>query len=290
MSDNHMEILWGVALLDEGYTSIPNLIIRNYRRLGIEHGEYGFLNQLLSYKHDTRDPYPSRETLANNMCCSERQIDKWVKSLRDKGFLRTGRRRNIHSKKWANTVYNFKPLLDAVHRLIGETPLPDAQTEYEIVWDDEPPVPEVRMGSVPEVRMGSVPQVRTKKKIKNNNLKNDCMIEDLNLDSEIFAENKQDEIYNALQQYAPKLCYIENNIPMGSEYVDEIYLMLIKQFPMRLSPEVVQIACNLYFDRSSEVLTGKGVVLKMDIKNPTGFFKTCYNDAINLYKRKHRHG
>src|SRR4051794_38254652 len=94
---SRMEIMWGVALLDEGFTSIPNLLIRNYRRISIEHGEYGFISQLLSYKHDARDPYPSRELLAENLCCSTRQIDKWIKSLKNKGLLRTGRRRNIHN-------------------------------------------------------------------------------------------------------------------------------------------------------------------------------------------------
>ncbi|MBO1515713.1 helix-turn-helix domain-containing protein [Metabacillus bambusae] len=105
---SRMEIIWGVALLDEGFTSIPNLLIRNYRRIGMEHGEYGFISQLLSYKHDARDPYPSRELLAANLSCSTRQIDKWVKSLRAKGKEGIGERRKKQKKERGNTVYNFK--------------------------------------------------------------------------------------------------------------------------------------------------------------------------------------
>ncbi|WP_091161967.1 helix-turn-helix domain-containing protein [Paenibacillus sp. 453mf] len=80
--NSKLEIIWGNRLLDEGFTSLPNLLVRNYRRLGIQHGEFGFITVLLSYKHDARDPFPSRKTLADNLDCSEKQIDKWIKALK----------------------------------------------------------------------------------------------------------------------------------------------------------------------------------------------------------------
>jgi len=286
MLENRMEIMWGVSILDEGFTSIPNLIIRNYRKIGIEHGEFGFICQLLTYKHDTRDPYPSRATLANNMSCSERQIDKWVKSLRNKGLLRTGRRQNVHNKQWDNTVYNFKPLLDAAYRLIGETVLPDVQVEYEVVWEDDPCVPEVRMGSVPEVRMGSVPEVRTKKKSKNNNIKDDCMIDGANISEDFIpVENRETEkdIMDALNTYVPKHCYADN-LPFGQDYIAQIFLMLLRDFPYRLSAEIVRMAAERYFDCACEVLPGGVVANKFVVKTPVGLFRTCYDEAFKLWK------
>lgn len=167
MSENRMEIIWGTRLLDEGFTSIPNILIRNYRKLGIEHGEWGLICTLLTYKHDNRDPYPSRKSLADHLCCSEKQITKWTVSLKKKKFLRTGQRVNVKSRQWDTSVYNFKPLLDACLRLIGDKPLPDIESDYDVIWDEEenePLVPQVAADSEPEVATDLEPEVATKKK------------------------------------------------------------------------------------------------------------------------------
>lgn len=287
MPENRMEIIWGTRLLDEGFTSLPNLLIRNYRKLKIEHGEYGLICQLLSYKHDARDPYPSRELLAENLCCSTRQIDKWVKSLRTKGLLRTGRRRNVHNKQWDNTVYNFKPLLDSLLRLIGEQELPAPAEEFEVIWDDDtekndPREPEVRVDPVPEVRMGLVPEVRTKMKSKKENIKYDCLIE-ASAEIAVASESVSNEIYETLHTEVPKHCYMQG-MPLGTGYINEIYLMLLNQFPNQLSPEIVSIACELYFNRACRITIPEGISMTMDIQNPVGFYQICYKDAIKQYK------
>jgi hypothetical protein len=61
---SHVELVWGSAILDDGFTTMPNMITRNYRRLGMTHGEYSFISLLATFKHDVNDPYPSQETLA----------------------------------------------------------------------------------------------------------------------------------------------------------------------------------------------------------------------------------
>lgn len=293
MTENRMEIIWGARLLDEGFTSIPNLLIRNYRRLKIEHGEYGFISQLLSYKHDARDPYPSRELLAANLCCSTRQIDKWVKSLRTKGLLRTGRRRNVHNKQWDNTVYSFKPLLDSLLRLVGEQPLPVPADEFEVVWDDEendPRVPQVRVDLEPEVRMDLEPEVRTKKKSKNNNIKKDCLIgasAEIADASESHDSNIDDEIFQALQTEIPKNCYVQG-VPLDQGYIRDIFAMLLRQFPNQLSANIVKLACENYFNRACRIAVPEGVVMKMDVHSPVGLFRTCYEDAIKQHKAELR--
>ncbi|NOJ74073.1 helix-turn-helix domain-containing protein [Paenibacillus alvei] len=300
MSENRMEVIWGTKLLDEGFTSIPNLLIRNYRKLKIEHGEFGFICQLLSHQHDARDPYPSRELLAAYLCCSSRQIDKWVKSLRTKGLLRTGRRRNVHNKQWDNTVYSFKPLLDSLLRLVGEKELPVPADEFEVIWDDEekggndPCEPEVRMDLNPQVRMDLNPQVRTKKKSKNNNIKKDCLIEataknaaastshDSNIDD---AEELKHEVYETLKTEIPKNCFYKG-LPLSDHDINQIYLMLDNQFTNRLSPEVIKIAAGIYFDRACyfNPAAPNGISMKLDVTSPTGFFQNCYTDALKQYK------
>lgn len=280
-----MEIMWGIRLLDEGFTSVPNLVIRSYRKLGIEHGEWGFICQLLTYKHDARDPYPSRRELADHLCCSERQIDKWVKSLRGKGLLKTGRRRNVHNKQWDKAVYSFRPLLDACLALVGEQGLPPAPEEFEIFWDDEnePHVPEVRMDSVPEVRMDRVPEVRTKKKSKKENLKEliDCRGEIAAASESI--EIVDDPIYKALNENA-SICMIEDEVSLKQipTYIGEIYIMLHKQFQYQLLPEIVERACQLFSERAYD--WRQPFKMKIDLQNPVGYFHMCYKDAVKEYK------
>ncbi|MGG1673987.1 helix-turn-helix domain-containing protein [Paenibacillus sp. NRS-1783] len=111
-----LEIIWGATLLVGGFTSIPNLLVRNYRALGIQHGEFGFLANLLSYKHDHKDPYPSQDTLATNMNCTTRQIRKWIESLTKKALLKTNKVYNSLTQK-DRTVYNFQPLINKLLQL-----------------------------------------------------------------------------------------------------------------------------------------------------------------------------
>lgn len=107
---NKFNIIWGNEIATDGFTMIPNVLIRNYRKLGIQHGEFGFLAALLSFKHDERDPYPSRETLAEILNCGERQISKWIESLKEKGFIKTDRVRR-ENQKWDGNTYDFRPLI-----------------------------------------------------------------------------------------------------------------------------------------------------------------------------------
>jgi len=140
-----MESMWGTAILDEGFTQIPNMVIRNWTKVGVKAGEWALITAILTYKHDHRDPYPSQEQLAEDLSCHINQIKRWIKSLKEKKLIRVGRRRNVTNKRWDNSVYNFKPLLDAIMKLKGETPLPDSQLDFEIEWEDEPDTQNVSM-------------------------------------------------------------------------------------------------------------------------------------------------
>lgn len=120
---------------------------------------------------------------------------------------------------------------------------------------------------------------------------NDCTKNDLNMidcmdaSAEIAAasESVSNEIYETLQTEAPKHCYMQG-MPLGTGYINEIYIMLLNQFPNQLSPEVVSVACELYFSRACRITVPEGVVMAMDIQNPVGFFQNCYKDAIKQYK------
>lgn len=177
---SRIEVIWGHRLLDDGFTSLPNILIRNYRKLDISHGEWGFICTLLTYKHDERDPYPSQETLADHLEVSVRQIKKWVLSLVEKQLLLVGQRRNTKNRQFGSAVYNFKPLIQATLKLIGEQPLPETKSDWDIEYRNPsvlevhtaPKEPQVHLVSVLEVPTDPVPEVhpkRTSNKTTNEN-------------------------------------------------------------------------------------------------------------------------
>ena len=98
---------WGEEVLAKGYTRIPNVFLRHYRQMGLEHGEFGFLCLLLSYKHGKGDPFPKQATLAQAMGVSVKQIRKWMQSVEAKGFLW------VEHAKGTNR-YHLKPLFAKV--------------------------------------------------------------------------------------------------------------------------------------------------------------------------------
>lgn len=133
MSNDRMEVIWGKRILDNGWLNVPNMIVRCYRHLGIEHGEFGFIMNILTYKHDSRDPYPSRQTLAGNMKCSTKQISKWSESLLSKGLIKIGQRID-NDGTFGNNVYNFEPLIEACLQLLEEEHGPEEVDQENIRW------------------------------------------------------------------------------------------------------------------------------------------------------------
>ncbi|MBX4152304.1 helix-turn-helix domain-containing protein [Paenibacillus lautus] len=155
-------------------------------------------------------------------------------------------------------------------------------------------------GVVSDRNGGSVPQTPYHNHLKEPLLNMfDCMgtpkienrsLNDLKSAAEEIAaasESVSNEIYETLQIEVPKYCFVQG-VPLGTEYINEIYIMLLNQFPNQLSPEVISIACELYFDRACQFDITEGVVMTMDIQNPTGFFQHCYKDAIKQYKASHK--
>ncbi|MEC0092519.1 hypothetical protein [Paenibacillus macquariensis] len=139
----------------------------------------------------------------------------------------------------------------------------------------------------PDIINGSklIPESGTKIEPNNKNYKSFNNSKDLNDCMGDADASEQEAIYQALQKHATKNCYMLNNTPIGSWYIDEMYTMLLNQFSNQLDPEVVKMATELYFDRAC-TMTLEGVIMKFEIQNPVGYFRWCYEDAIKQYKAR----
>lgn len=142
-------------------------------------------------------------------------------------------------------------------------------------------------GELPQTENPSTGNPRTENPThSNNDLNNndltmiDCMGAAA-AETAAAADFSSDPIYESLAEHVPQTCYVEG-VPMIA-YIPELYIMLVNQFSNQLEPAVVEIACQLYFDRTCEI-HGTEIRTKLAVNNPTGFFQTCYKDAIKQYK------
>ncbi|MDX8367877.1 helix-turn-helix domain-containing protein [Cytobacillus sp. IB215665] len=204
MENNRLEIMWGTPILDEGFTAIPNLIIRSYRKLGITHAEYGFISILLTYKHDARDPYPSQDTICDHLGVKRHAITKMINSLLDKKLIEVGQRFNDKGEFQSN-IYNFKPLVDKCLQLVGESRLPDPKPKERIAWrKNQPCEPQVNTDRVNQKLTRSCkPQVNTKKKISKN--KNLIKNKNLSISEQIYELDVPSPIKNVLNRNTDRL-------------------------------------------------------------------------------------
>ncbi len=126
-----ISIRFGDELLEEGFTTVPNLVLRFYAALRITPAEMMFIIHVWEYWWNEKDPYPSLPKIAPRMNVSRRQAQKYVASLRQKGYL-VVQERYIPGLGQTSNEYDFARFL-AVLRLMRKvlTPLEKADTRYD---------------------------------------------------------------------------------------------------------------------------------------------------------------
>lgn len=111
--DYKIKIIFDDDLLEAGYTSVPNLLLNHYAKLGISVDELVFLLHLLQYKWTEKDPFPRLQTIAAKMGKGWRQAHRHAQSLKAKGFLKITNR-VLQGRGQTTNEYNLSPLFIAV--------------------------------------------------------------------------------------------------------------------------------------------------------------------------------
>ena len=227
---------------------------------------------LRSYVNPT-DPtaFPSYPTIAKRGRMSRSSAIRAVEGLVQKGLI---------TKEIRLAVSKNRKIKNTSNRYTLITPK-KAETNQGSVSQER--------GVVSERNGGSVPQTPYHNHLKEPLLN---MIDCMGASAEIAAalaepsQPIQNEIYETLNKYIPKYLYIDG-IPAGSSYVGDIFLMLVKQFPDRLDPEVIKLAAERYFERTAEIdpSAPNSVIMKMKVRNPVGLFQESYKEAVKLYKQ-----
>jgi len=148
--------IWG-EILDEGFTSVPNILLRYRSRIGLKPKHVMLIVDIMSYKWDSKYPFPSYSTLAQRSGIEERSVKRITQDLEELGLLVKSPRFDEETGAQVTTVFDFRPL---VQKLIEELNKGDDYVE-EIELDEENEN-EVGIGRlIPE---DAIPEQKTNKK------------------------------------------------------------------------------------------------------------------------------
>jgi hypothetical protein len=117
-------------VLKQGFTAVPNALLRHQARLGLTATELVVLLQIWSYWWEEPVlPYPSVSTLGSAMGGGERQIRHLLSGLARRGLIRILPRHSAAGAQVSN-AYDLGPLLDRLSAAAeeGASPKPEAES------------------------------------------------------------------------------------------------------------------------------------------------------------------
>jgi len=108
--------IWG-EILDEGFTSVPNILLRYRSRIGLKPKHIMLIIDIMSFKWDKGSPFPSYSTLSLRAGVEERSIKRITQDLEELRLLVKTPRFDEETGAQVTTVFDFRPL---VQNLIEE--------------------------------------------------------------------------------------------------------------------------------------------------------------------------
>lgn len=123
--------IWG-EILDEGFTSVPNILLRYRSRIGLKPKHIMLIIDIMSFKWDAEYPFPSYATLSYRAGIEERSVKRITQDLEELGLLVKTPRFDDETGAQVTTVFDFRPL---VQKLIEE--MNKGEDIYPVEEEDE---------------------------------------------------------------------------------------------------------------------------------------------------------
>lgn len=103
--------IWG-NILDEGFTSVPNILLKYRYNIGIKAQHLTLVIDIMSFKWDTDNPFPSYSTLARRAGVAERTIKRATQDLEELNLLIRTPRFDNRTGAQITTIFDFRPLVE----------------------------------------------------------------------------------------------------------------------------------------------------------------------------------
>jgi predicted transcriptional regulator len=111
---------WSAKVMKLGYTPIPNLMLRAQAKLKLSPIEFNIVAQLLMHWWDADEhPWLSKETIATRIGKSQRQVQRCLTQLENKGYLKR-HARYLGKKAQTSNAYSFDGLVAKLKTLEPE--------------------------------------------------------------------------------------------------------------------------------------------------------------------------
>ena len=101
---------WGAEVIAQGFCIIPALLFRAQRRLGLSATQLALILQLSEFWwYDGKLPWPKKETVAERLNISEKQVQRLVRDLEKRGYVTRVRRVTRHGQ--TSNAYDLSGLV-----------------------------------------------------------------------------------------------------------------------------------------------------------------------------------
>ncbi len=113
------EAKWGTNVIEQGYCIIPALLFRAQRRLGLSATQLAVILQIAEFWWDDgKLPWPKKETVAHRLNISEKQVQRLVRDLEMRGYVRRVMRVTRHGQ--TSNAYDLSGLVAKLQELAPE--------------------------------------------------------------------------------------------------------------------------------------------------------------------------
>ncbi|MGE0465321.1 MAG: helix-turn-helix domain-containing protein [Steroidobacteraceae bacterium] len=113
------EAKWGVDVMALGFCIVPSLLFRAQHRLGLKSTHLAVILQLAEFWwHDDNLPFPKKQTIAERLGLKDKQVQRLVRDLEQRGYVRRRIRKTPHGQ--ASNFYDLSGLVKKLKELAPE--------------------------------------------------------------------------------------------------------------------------------------------------------------------------
>ena len=228
--------IWG-DILDEGFTTVPNILLRYRKNLKIKPKHLTLIIDIMSFKWDSENPFPSYSTLATRAGMDERSVKRTMQELEELGLLIRTPRFDEESGAQITTVFDFRPLI----KKLTQEKNGDKNVTEGVTKMSPGGMTKVSGGRVTKMSSGGVTKMSPKKDsyINNNNISNNPVENKSSMTEMSFKKLKKEDFLRVHKDL--RSCIYRNRL---FETYDNLYDLveieeLVKEGALKAAKELL---------------------------------------------------
>lgn len=108
------EEIWGKATMRAGYTTVPNMLLEHFTKIGMDCGDLAIALFLIrQWWTEDNKPFASKQTIADAVGLSARRVQERIKNMEQKGLIQRVQREGPGGRHTAN-IYDPTGLVKAL--------------------------------------------------------------------------------------------------------------------------------------------------------------------------------